>query len=189
MADSPTDNNFPVAADLLRKANQRQLALETLVRTNSSVAANTALVNQINDSRNRLTGILRAYQIAYGTTFGNPPDVTGMQGLGQWQIYVAGGVAIGVIVAALYEWHRHTDGVEATAQAAAAQQANIAYAQQQLAQAQAAGDATAAAQWAKVLQSNQAGPIGGPSISDWFAKNWGWVAAGVGAFLIVKEVA
>lgn len=63
--------------------------------------------------------------------------------------------------------------------------AAIAAAQAGYADAIARGDQTSAAQFAAQIQQLQGGS---GSITSWLSNNWGWLAAGVGALLVAREV-
>jgi hypothetical protein len=142
--------------------------------------------NQLNTYRDDFTTVYRA---VFGTV---PP---GMSGLGQFDpsslLTIAGVVAaLGVISAGIYAVIKITNTVSQSLQVKQTQANSYAYAQQQLSDAQQRGDATAAAQWAAVLQQT-AGAGGGPSsqsFGDFLKSNLGWVAAGVAGVFLVREL-
>ncbi len=196
-------SQFDIAGNALRDANGKLQGIEAHLRQVALSAgpggATPELETLLRDSikaRDRYNSLLQAYIYAYGIAFG-PPDTTGLE-LGQWQVYVASGVGIAVLLAAIYELDRFLDilAQRAQAQAAAAQsqieqQQNIAHAQEQLEKCQSAGDAACAAQWAAVIKANQAyqgGAPGGETFMQWIMRNAGWVAAGAVAVLIVPRL-
>jgi len=200
-------SQYNVAQQYLAQTNQQLLALEAQIQQNPSVAQAIG-ADEIN-ARNRYSSLLQYYIMAYQTATGSAPDVTGLEGLGQWQVYVAAGVGIAVIVAALVELQQYISGVLqpqaaaalATAQASSQAQANTSALtaqainlQNQANAAAATGDtATAAnlqAQANALLGTAQATAVGTTTpapgtFSQWLSANWPLVAgAGVALFLL-----
>jgi len=165
-----------------------------MVAANPIVAQ--AIGAQVVEAQQRYTELLQAYIYAYSAVFGTGPDVTGME-LGQWQVYVVVGVGIAVIAAALVELEQYIQSLQTQANAAqtqatadSTQQNNIQYAQGQLSQAQAAGDAAGVAQWTAVLQANTAyqGGAAPQTFTSWAMSNWGWLALGLAGVIVVPKI-
>jgi hypothetical protein len=132
------------------------------------------------------------FTIVYRAVFGTVPP--GMSGLGQFDpaslLTIAGVVAaLGVISAGIYAVIKLSNNIAQDLQVKQTQANSYASAQQQLADAQARGDAAGAAQWAAVLaQTANAGGGGGQSMGDWLKSNIGWVVAAGAGLLLAREV-
>ena len=187
-------SQYNAVAQMLVAANAGIKSLEASVAASPDVAR--AIGAQVIEAQQRYTELLQAYIYAYSAVFGTGPDVTGME-LGQWQVYVVVGVGIAVIAAALVELEQFIQSLQtqanaalAQAQADQAQQSNVAYAQNQLSAAQAAGDAAGVAQWTSVLQANASyqGPTAGSgSFRSWISGNWGWVALAAAGIVVLPK--
>lgn len=201
LGDAPANrSDFDIAGNMLRQQNAQIKSLEQSLITanqNGDQSYVRQMGPQVIEARNRYEALKTAYIYAYGTSFG-PPDTTGLD-LGQWQVYVVSGVGIAVIIAGIYELNKYLNNVaqqaqalQSQAQANQAQQSNIAFAQQQLAQAQASGDEAAVAQWSAVIQANASyqtpGAQGSQSFMDFVKANAGWIAAGVAAVFVLPRV-
>jgi hypothetical protein len=194
---------YSLAAGLFRQArvalNQLQ---QSYAQTPDAFSSDT--LQRINESQQRYTTLLNAYIYAYAAAVGNPPDTTGLlghggPGLGQWQTYVVVGVAIGVIVAGLYELNQYLQATQMQAQAdlnksqtamnAQAQAANL---QNQAAAAYASGDTTTGdsltvlANQASAIATSASAPA--QTLSDFVSQNAGWIAAGVAAVVILPRL-
>ena len=148
---------------------------------------------QQNQTQQQLNTQRDDFTLVYRAVFGTVPP--GMSGLGQFDptslLTIAGVVAaLGVISAGIYAVIKVTNTVSQSLSVKQTQANSYSYAQQQLADAQARGDAAAAAQWAALLQqtSSAGGGGGGSSFPDWIKSNLGWVAAGVAGVFLVREM-
>lgn len=186
-------SQYDLAGNMLRQANTTLKTMEQQYQQAAPGTYPAAIGSGLIEARQRYTQLLQAYIYAYGVAFG-PPDTAGLQ---QWQIYVATGVGIAVVVAGIYELNKFLNNQQTQMQAAlvqananVAQQSNITYAQQQLSAAQASGDQAAIDQWTAVLQANAAYgvPPAAQSFTDFLTKNAGWVAAGVAGLFLVHEL-
>ncbi|MGH8135070.1 MAG: hypothetical protein ACRER4_01885 [Steroidobacteraceae bacterium] len=197
-------SDFDLAGNLLRDANQKLKAIEAQLRSQMPTPGtqNLALgeaLRKLLEARQRYNSLVQAYIYAYGIAFG-PPDTSGLE-LGQWQVYVISGVAIGVIVAAAYELNKYLDvlGQQAQTQATQSQtaqdaQKQAAMLQDQAAAAYSAGDATRgdqltalARQQAQIAQATGGGGAS-ESFTQWITRNAGWVAAGAAAVFLVPKL-
>jgi hypothetical protein len=195
---TPDRSQYDTAGNLLQQANANLKALESAyAQTPSTYSAATG--SELISLRSRYSQILSAYIQVYGTAFG-PPNTAGLEGLGQWQLYVGAALGIAGIIAAIYEWNKIENNTAAQmqaevaqAQANQAQQANVAAAQTNLAQAIAAGDTAAAAQWTAALQANPVyqdpnAPAPTSTLITFLSTYGVYIAVGIGALLVAKEL-
>jgi hypothetical protein len=195
-------SQYDLAGNLLATANANLKADEASYAANSS-AYSSDTGHQLIALRNRYTTLLQAYIYAYSAAWGGAPNTTGLEygGLGQWQVYAVSGVAIGVIVAGLYEWNQHENNLRlqmqaelTQAQTGQAAQAQASALQDQAAKAYASGD-TAAGDALSAMAKQQIGvaqasvtPQASQSFPDWIKSNLGWVAAGVAGVFLAREL-
>jgi len=186
-------SQYNVAQKMLSTANANLQAL-AMAYANNPTAFPATFGNQLIEAQQRYTTILQAYIYAYGLAVGSPPNTTGLEGLGQWQTYVAAGVGIVAILAALYELNRFISVLQTQAQNAPVltAQANIAGAQAALAAANASGDpteiATAQANFDTITAAEANSLTPPPTSGSWLANNWPILAGGVLAIFLVRDL-
>lgn len=193
-------SQYNLAQQLLQGARNSITQLQNAYAQNPDAYSSDTL-NSINESQQRYTDILKAYIYAYtGATGQQVP--TSLYGLGQWQTYVVAGVAIGVIVAALYELNNFINVTQTKAQAdlnktqtAMNAQAQLAQIQNQAAAAYASGDATTgdsltalANQQAAVITAT-APTSGGPqSLLEFLQQNALYIGGGALAVVLLSKL-
>jgi type II secretory pathway component PulL len=187
LSDGEDRSQYDLAGNLLRDANSRLKALEAQF---ASRTLSNDFGPKLIEARNRYETLLSAYIYAYGAAFG-PPDTTGLEGLrpqrqnlGQFQIYVAAGVAIAVIVAALYELGSYISVLEQQAATQANAQQQAANLQNQAAAAYQTGDASTGDKLTALAQQqiNLANPP-----SNWLSSNWPWLVGGGVLFFLFLD--
>ena len=185
---------------MLAQANSNLKADEGQYASNpGSFSSDTG--QQLIALRNRYSMLLQAYIYAYSAAWGGAPNVVGLQytGLGQWQVYVGAGVTIAAIAAGIYEFNQHENNLRlqmqaelTQAQTSAAAQAQAADLENQAAKAYQAGDTQTGDQLTALAnQQKQIATMPSPgsrSIGDWLKSNLGWIAAGAGGVVLVREL-
>jgi hypothetical protein len=190
-------SQYNLAQQLLQQARNNITQLQSAYAQNPDAFSSDTLAS-INEAQSRYTDILKAYIYAYTGATGQQVPVS-LYGLGQWQTYVVAGVAIGVIIAALYELNNYIAATQTKAQAdlnksqtAMNAQAQAAQLQNQAAAAYASGDTvTGDRLTALAAQSSQvaAGAVApSQSLTDFVTANAGWIAAGVAAVILLPKL-
>lgn len=175
------------------------------VRAGQNMAdAGQLLSQQQADLNSMISALTYGYRTFCGTV---PPFLSGVytggpnrsfRGMGVIPAIPIGTAAVLIagLVAAIAAWWIYEQQLkdkvnQKIADAQGQQQNNIAYAQQQLANAFQSGDTAAQAAWQKVLDDAAAASPGlnPPSdIGKWLSDNWPWVAGGAAAFLLLPRL-
>jgi Na+-transporting methylmalonyl-CoA/oxaloacetate decarboxylase gamma subunit len=166
------------------------------VDVSAEAAQNLQAQNQLSTAVDDFTTFYRA---VYGTV---PPGLSGMGQFDPASLSTIAGAAVALsviagLVAAVWQICQTVQASIAVkmqnAQTAGQAANNVAYAQQQLAAAQAAGDSAAEAQWQAALSDAYSAQQGAnaanqPPPPSWISQNWIWVAGGAAVLLVATKL-
>jgi hypothetical protein len=203
-------SQYNLLQQYLQAANANLNALQASYAANPS-AFDSSFGPALVAAQNEYTELLSAYAYAYALATGNDLPMTGTglyglgsrgkrMGLGQFPVLpvIYAGMGIATLISAALLLNKYIGVLQTQAQAALAnaqaqiaQQSNLATAQTNLANAQASGDTEAAQQWQDVIDNESTSlalPASSSSVTSWLESNWLLVAAGLAAYIVLKDV-